>query len=1174
MKVSNLLAFFCFFSFCASLSAQPSIAYLNGFQLGNGEGENDEVNVLKTDSLGNVYVYGTYAGAIDFAPDSSRRLGFSRGSSDEDLWLAKYDSNFQLIWINFIDTRSSCNARDMELDASGQVLICGDYTNSLQPDPNDPQSRIFSNVPTESNGFFARYDGATGQFLWANNLGSDDTDNVLGLAVDEQNQVYISGGFSDTIDFDPGPGVFQRVPTGTFQDPYLAKYDSNGQFIWAQTFEGSGLPGNAFALERAGNGNLLIAGTFSGTVDFDASAAVNSITSNGGDDLFVAEYRPDGQFVQAFPVGGFSLDGFGDMKIGPKDEILLSGFFSFSADFDPGPGTFSLSSQGNDDAFVASYDSSGSFQWALGLGSTSNDVGRALAVDEQGQVFVSGYFLNQVDFDPGPGTAILDGVGGDAFVAAYDSAGSYQWAEKLGGTRFDVGQALALGPDSLLLNGGRFIGMVDLDPGPGLFPVQDFDNNGSSYVVGLDKNSGSFRKGFATEDQRGGDDDARALLSGSQGNYFLGGSFSGEVDFDPGGGAAFLDGAGHRGGFIAKYDSLDQLLWAKAFVSTDFAWVEALAQDAYGNLLACGQFQGRVDFDPGADSLFLSSTPGFISRPDLFILKLDPQGNLLWARSLGGSDFEAAYDLVVDGKQDVLVTGYFRQTVDFDPGPGTASLSGSNRDAFVLKLDSAGLYQWAFQLGGSSNDYGYALEVDSLDNFYVGGSFRNTADFDPSANSSNQTSAGIEDGFVGKYDENGSLIWVRTYGGTFSDEVWALEMEGEKLYVAGAFEDSVSFGVGPGKRSNGDQDVFLLQADAQGNSRWVQSFGGSLPFRDDVPYALAVSQGQLYLAGQYTDTTDFDPGPGQRLLTTSLDRGAFISVFDTSGLFVDAAVYEAPLARDLALNNGQVLLCGNYRGAIDLAPGPIIQPAIPFGDDDLYLIRLGDPPPCNGGRDTLQITQCGPYQGPSGRIYPSSGVFNDTLPIGINCDSIFRLELTLLPTFRDTIPVTACDSFTWQNGLTYLQSGIYFDTLRTVAGCDSIVTLDLRINASARSSEQVTACDSFTWQNGFTYQQSGIYFDTLSTVAGCDSIVDPRPEAQRQCAQQRASHGLRQLHLAEWPHLPAERHLFRHPEHGGWLRLISYPRSEPCTHRHQPGPGAGYPDLPGDGAHVPVDRLQ
>jgi hypothetical protein len=777
------------------------------------------------------------------------------------------------------------------------------------------------------------------------------------------------------------------------------------------------------------------------------------------------------------------------MKIGPKDEILLSGFFSFSADFDPGPGTFSLSSQGNDDAFVASYDSSGSFQWALGLGSTSNDVGRALAVDEQGQVFVSGYFLNQVDFDPGPGTAILDGVGGDAFVAAYDSAGSYQWAEKLGGTRFDVGQALALGPDSLLLNGGRFIGMVDLDPGPGLFPVQDFDNNGSSYVVGLDKNSGSFRKGFATEDQRGGDDDARALLSDSQGNYFLGGSFSGEVDFDPGGGAAFLDGAGHRGGFIAKYDSLDQLLWAKAFVSTDFAWVEALAQDAYGNLLACGQFQGRVDFDPGADSLFLSSTPGFISRPDLFILKLDPQGNLLWARSLGGSDFEAAYDLVVDGKQDVLVTGYFRQTVDFDPGPGTASLSGSNRDAFVLKLDSAGLYQWAFQLGGSSNDYGYALEVDSLDNFYVGGSFRNTADFDPSANSSNQTSAGIEDGFVGKYDENGSLIWVRTYGGTFSDEVWALEMEGEKLYVAGAFEDSVSFGVGPGKRSNGDQDVFLLQADAQGNSRWVQSFGGSLPFRDDVPYALAVSQGQLYLAGQYTDTTDFDPGPGQRLLTTSLDRGAFISVFDTSGLFVDAAVYEAPLARDLALNNGQVLLCGNYRGAIDLAPGPIIQPAIPFGDDDLYLIRLGDPPPCNGGRDTLQITQCGPYQGPSGRIYPSSGVFNDTLPIGINCDSIFRLELTLLPTFRDTIPVTACDSFTWQNGLTYLQSGIYFDTLRTVAGCDSIVTLNLTINASARSSEQVTACDSFTWQNGFTYQQSGIYFDTLSTVAGCDSIV-------------------------------------------------------------------------------------
>lgn len=266
------------------------ISLLTANTLGNGEGKNDEVNALTTDAAGNLYVYGTYQGLVDFSPGASRNLGNADGNSDADLYLAKYNSNDSLLWVISINTASNgCTASDLILDQNGDILICGSFTNWMQPDPSNTQYQIFSNVFNESNGFILKYSGATGQFIWVLNLGGSDTDNVLGLAVDNQNNVYASGGFSDTLDFDPGPATFNLVPTGIFQDPYLAKYDENGGFIWAKSFMGSSLPGNAFALEIGSDGNLTIAGTFSGTIDFDPSSANYNVTSNGGDDVFVAE---------------------------------------------------------------------------------------------------------------------------------------------------------------------------------------------------------------------------------------------------------------------------------------------------------------------------------------------------------------------------------------------------------------------------------------------------------------------------------------------------------------------------------------------------------------------------------------------------------------------------------------------------------------------------------------------------------------------------------------------------------------------------------------------------------------------------------------------------------------------------------------------------------------------
>ena len=1138
-----LAAFLCL-SASFQLSAQTSLSYLNGIITGNGEGESDEVNVIVTDSLGNKFVYGIYTGAIDFDPSSGLALAFNDGFSDDDYFLAKYDINDSLLWINYINTASGANAQDLVLDNSGHVLICGSFTNYMDPDPGNTSSRIFSNVSSEANGFFAKYNANTGQFIWVNNIGSDDTDNVLGLAVDDQDNIYASGGFSDTLDFDLGPGVFQLVPTGIFQDPYLAKYDSSGSFIWAHSFEGSGFPGNAYALEPNSKGNLVIAGIFSGTVDFDPSPSVANVSTNGGDDIFVAEYQDNGDFVRAYNLGSFAADEFGDMRIGMNDDVFVTGVFQFTADFDPGSGTFNVTSNGDDDAFLAKYDSTGTLDWAFGIGGSGNDEGRGLAVDSVNNAYFTGYFLNSVDFDPGSGTANFNGVGGDIFLASYDSTGAYRWNTAIGGTSFDIGQAVSVGTNGRINTGGRFIGTMDLDPSSASTNVQSFNGSSSVYVAGYNGSNGSFLSGFGTVDQQGGDDEAWDVITDQSGNYYVAGFFKGDVDFDAADTSSFfLSSPNGESGFIAKYNAQDQLVWAKGFIGDDFMKIDAIELDGNDNLLATGEYQGTYDFDPGTSAFTLSSTPGFFTRPDFFVLKLNPTGDFIWAKTIGGPDFDVAYDLAVDTSNSVLITGYFRNTVDFDPGPGTASLTASNRDAFLLKLNDQGDYLWAFKVGASSLDYGYAVTTDSLNNAYLGGYFRNTVDFDPGSGTANISSIGNEDGFIAKYNANGDYVWANAYGGTSNDRIWNVFYEEGHLYASGSFEGTINLAPNGSlnRTSNSGRDIFLLKADTAGNTSWGTSFGGNQAFADDLPYDMDIANGNVYLTGIYEDTVDFDPGPAQLVLTTNLASGAFLSVFDTAGTFLDAGVFEANVGLGIAANGTHIFVSGQYNGVRDLDPTNGTFNSTAFGDHDIFALRLGDISTCVPGNDTIVATNCGPFTAPSGSVFSASGIFSDTVSITPSCDSIYRLELTILPTSNDTqqvagcydyfdpisnstitqeglytynfqnnlgcdsivtidvsldtasssIDIIACDSFNWNlNNATYLASGVYQDTLTTATNCDSIVTLNLTLNSSSANTINQTVCDSFLWSaNNITYYNSGLYTEVFTNASGCDSSL-------------------------------------------------------------------------------------
>ncbi len=406
--------------------------------------------------------------------------------------------------------------------------------------------------------------------------------------------------------------------------------------------------------------------------------------------LFTFFHSNAQNYQWAKSIGGTSVDYGYSIVLDDTDNVYVTGSFRLTADFDPGPDTAVLTSAGWYDIFFAKYSSSGDYIWAKSLGGTSEDIGNSIALDDSGNIYVAGYFRLTADFDPGTGsadTAYLTGAGWeDIFFAKYSNSGDYIWAKSLGGPfEADIGNSIAL------------------------------DDSGNVYLTGY---------------------------------------FRDTADFDPGPGTANLISAGNPDIFFAKYSSSGNYIWAKRLGGTFDDYGLSMALDDTGNVYITGYFEGTVDFDPGPGTASLTSA-GYpsVTRSDIFFAKYSSSGNYLWAKSLGGIGWDESTSIALDGTGNVYVTGYFQITADFDPGPGTANLtSAGNWDIFFAKYSSSGEYIWAKKLGGTSDDGGCSIALDSTGNVYVTGSFGGTADFDPGPGTVNLFSAGGADIFFAAFE--------------------------------------------------------------------------------------------------------------------------------------------------------------------------------------------------------------------------------------------------------------------------------------------------------------------------------------------------------------------------------------------------------------------------------------
>jgi catechol 2,3-dioxygenase-like lactoylglutathione lyase family enzyme len=341
----------------------------------------DSAGGISTDSDGNVYLTG----------DTEDSLGGPNAGA-ADVYLAKYDSSGNRLWIRQLGSSARDSARGVSPDNQGNVYIAG-YTSGSLAGPN----------AGDYDAFLAKYDNA-GNHLWTRQLGTASGEYAT-VSADSGGNVYIAG---DTHGSLAGPNAGDA-------DAYLAKYDPNGNRLWLKQF-GSSAGDAAAGISTDKSGNVYIAGPTDGNVGG---------TNVGAGDTFIAKYDPAGNRLWIRQLGGPAVDYATGISTDSSGNAYIAGITNGSLD-----GT----NTGGYDVFLARYDPAGNHVWTRQLGSSADDFAKGVSTASLGNAYIAGATAGNLN-----GTNAGDV---DAFLAKYDANGNHLWVKQLGSSSLDAASSI------------------------------------------------------------------------------------------------------------------------------------------------------------------------------------------------------------------------------------------------------------------------------------------------------------------------------------------------------------------------------------------------------------------------------------------------------------------------------------------------------------------------------------------------------------------------------------------------------------------------------------------------------------------------------------------------------------------------------------------------------------
>ncbi|HBY19785.1 MAG TPA: hypothetical protein DEG71_02065, partial [Clostridiales bacterium] len=720
---------------------------------------------LALDSNKNIYVCGrSTSTVINAGAFTSNKIG------GDDIFVIKLDNDGNFKFLKTYGSSGFDEACDIRVDNNNNIYLVGEFSSTINFGINSLTSK------GGLDGFLLKLDNI-GNSLWAKQFGGIYDESIWGFSISNNDEIYLAGPFKSFFEFNS-----EKLQSLGSTDAFFLKYSIDGDELWSDIIGG--------VLEDRGycsainKNNLYLVGAFSNTINKEG----NIITSNGGYDVFIAQYALKSNECNLTVNAGDNKTicsvASTTIKAEPNDTNVnykwSTGATTQSINVSTTSNTkyyVTVQSKTNQECSVIdsivitvnplpsvdilSSKASNKCVWAESAGGTSYDKGQCITTDALGNTYVIGYFQGTANF----GTNTLISAGGlDIFIAKYNTDGECIWAKSAGGTKYDYGSSITI------------------------------DNLGNIYITGNFTDTANFGTHVIT-------------------------SNTGSVN-----------------AFIAKYNTDGECIWVK---SNGGEKGNSITTDVLGNIYVTGDFYGTVIF--GDDTLVNTS-----SSSDVFITKYNSNGECLWAKSAGGNGVNHGRSITIDGLGNIYITGNFGGTITF----GTHTLS-SLGEVFVAKYDSNGECLWAKSAGGEL-DYGFSITTDNLGNVYVTGSFSGTATFGKYI----INSLGGDDIFVAKYDSNGECIWVKQAGSYHNDHGYGIVSDGlGYIYFTGSFLGTATFGKYIINSLGGD-DIFVAKYDSNGECIWVKQAGGK---SSDVGYSITIDDLEnIYITGEFDNSVTFD----------------------------------------------------------------------------------------------------------------------------------------------------------------------------------------------------------------------------------------------------------------------------------------------------------------------------
>ncbi|MBP7477512.1 MAG: T9SS type A sorting domain-containing protein [Chitinophagales bacterium] len=459
-------------------------------------------------------------------------------------------------------------------------------------------------------------------------------------------------------------------------------------FMWAKKLGGKGDELSPL-MTNDKSGNIIMTGVFADTVDFDLGPGVFNLIASGTSDIFIAKYSNQGNLIWAKQLITFVGNEYPvTLSADQYDNIYLNARFKDSIECDPGTGVkylysknyTSIGGNSTNASFILKLDKTGNYVFAKTLKATNS-----FAVDDTLNVYLVGDFADGDDINPDTGVLILTSTQNGkygAFILKLDSTGAFVWVKSFDSKSVLISpiaytsfKSISIDNDNSLIIYGNKTGNPFRYIQKGINYTTGTNDN---YILKMDKLGNVI---FFNE--TGVPANKQNSYTLSSGNLISTGSLLSTLDFDPGIGVYNLSSTGGDGIYFYKLNSNGQFVWAKGIGSENGIYSNAICTDKKGNIYTTGRFLGRGDFNSGPSINYLYAA----GASDVYINKLDTNGNFIWAINLSGTKGEEGKGIFVDDSNYIYTMGNFYGVTDFDHGPGEYNLeTNGGFDIYLHKI--------------------------------------------------------------------------------------------------------------------------------------------------------------------------------------------------------------------------------------------------------------------------------------------------------------------------------------------------------------------------------------------------------------------------------------------------------------------------------------------------------